>query len=443
MAIVMFSALRKPFYGLLAYWWFAIFRPLDFIYADLYSFKLPLITAVIFILISFKEKNFPYLKDVVAVTMLVFIAFMGLSRLANGCSDVFITVDPMGTLIPMFVAVLVSVSVVKNTKELFWLVVLVGFSLGFYASKAGFHSLLGGGSSYGVSNLKGLFTGSNAFAFGSVFFLFFNIFILQQCFNENTLSKFSAKMQKLIKLGRYGLIPYCLGIVYNVVSLESRGNAISLMIGLLVLFLLNNKRLKKVVLMLPVVAIGIAFVPLPDGYKERIQSVFAEEEERDASAASRPHFWSIARKMVADHPMGVGPECYREYYNYYDDTGGRFGLNRVVHSTHFQILAEHGYIGFAIWGFMLLYNYRRLFKLRRIAKDNSSMANASFYKQLCDALICSQTCFIFSGIFYSFMYGDFIWLLFGLSMIVQKLFLQELEAEKKPTARDLKPRRSF
>ena len=133
MAIVMFSALRKPFYGLLAYWWFAIFRPLDFIYADLYSFKLPLITAVIFILISFKEKNFPYLKDVVAVTMLVFIAFMGLSRLANGCSDVFITVDPMGTLIPMFVAVLVSVSVVKNTKELFWLVVLVGFSLGFYA----------------------------------------------------------------------------------------------------------------------------------------------------------------------------------------------------------------------------------------------------------------------------------------------------------------------
>ena len=63
------------------------------------------------------------------------------------------------------------------------------------------------------------------------------------------------------------------------------------------------------------------------------------------------------------------------------------------------------------------------------------LKNPQFYKQLCDGLICSQTTFIFSGTFYSFMYGDYIWLLFGITMIVNKLMTHKLtEYEKNESA---------
>ncbi|MCU4675539.1 O-antigen ligase family protein [Catenovulum sp. 2E275] len=423
MLLGLFLAFRAPFYALLTYWWFSIFRPVDYVYADYSGFKLPMIAALLLIIISAKERYFPYLKDKQAKLMVTFVLFMFVSQIFNGCSDVFKTVSPMMTLIPMFICILVSVSVIQTQKQLLAMISVIALSLGFHAGKGGIHSLTGGGvSAYGSSNLTGLFTGSNAFAFGSVFFVFFLIFLYQQCSNKLTVDMVPEFFKKRVNWFRLGLIPVILGTMYNVISLESRGNAISLVLGLMVLYLLNSKRFRKILIWSPLLIVGFILAPLPDGYKERLASITAEKEERDQSAASRPHFWKVAREMVVDHPMGVGPECYREYYNYYDDTNGLYGRNRVVHSTHFQLLAEHGFIGIGIWIFMLINNYISLFRIRAKAKSKPEyLENPTYYKQMCDAFICSQTVFIFSGSFYSFVYGDFIWLLFGLTMIVNKL----------------------
>jgi O-antigen ligase len=160
-------------------------------------------------------------------------------------------------------------------------------------------------------------------------------------------------------------------------------------------------------------------------------SVFVESESRDGSAASRPHFWGIANEMAKDYPVGVGPECYREYYNSYDDSNGLYGLNRVVHSTHFQILAENGYIGILIWITLIIISYLRLFKLRRIAiNDKGKLESPHFYRQACEALLCSQTVFILGGSFYSFVYADHIWVIFGLVMIITKLMQKEMADNK-------------
>jgi O-antigen ligase len=218
-----------------------------------------------------------------------------------------------------------------------------------------------------------------------------------------------------------------IGTIFNIVSLESRGSGIAVFCGLILLFILNEKWLKKSLLIIPLLAISIPFIPLPDGYHERIASAFVKKEDLDASAASRPHFWDTATRMSSAYPMGVGPACYREYYDIFDELRGQYGHARDVHSSHFQVLAEMGYLGIVIWLFLFLATYTRLFKLRNIVKQQTkNIENPILYIQLCNAIICSTTVYVIGGSLYALAFNDLIWLNFGITIIITKLINQEI-----------------
>jgi putative inorganic carbon (HCO3(-)) transporter len=427
-AVIFFMALRTSMAGMLSYWWFAYFRPQDWIWLDVSKFRLPLVAALLFVIPSLLRGVFPEIKDKLAIFMLLFLGTGILSKVANGCSDIFQVINPMQQLVVMFICVFMTIRVVDSKLRLFYLIAVIGLSLSFYGSKAGFYSLLGGGAStYGVSNLTGLFKGSNAFAMGSAIYLFFVVFLMQQLTNKKPLKDFPIWFTRFPKLVKYAFYIAVLGNLLNIMSLSSRGSSLAVGVGLFLFYLLNSNRVKKLFIWSPFLIISLIFVPIPENYKERMVSIFAGSESRDGSAASRPHFWGIANEMVKDHPAGVGPGCYREYYNGYDHSNGQYGLNRVVHSTHFQILSENGYIGMFIWISLIIISYRRLFRLRRIAiNDKDKFESPHFYRQVCEALLCSQTVFLLGGSFYSFVYADHIWIIFGLVMIVTKLMDKEV-----------------
>lgn len=431
-AALFFMAVRSSSVGMLSYWWFAYFRPQDWIWLDVTQLRLPLIAALLFVVPSLLRGIFPEIKDKLAIFMLLFIFTGLLSKIANGCSDIFQVIHPISQISVIFVCIFISIRVVDSKLSLFYLIAVIGLSLSFYGTKAGFHSLLGGGtSSYGISNLTGLFKGSNAFAMGSAIYVFFVIFLMQQLTSKKPLKGFPIWFTYFPNLVKYAFYMLILGNLLNIMSLSSRGSSLAVGIGLLFLYLLSNNRVKKLFILSPFLFTTLVVVPIPETYKERMASIFAETESRDGSAASRPHFWAIANEMVKDHPIGVGPGCYREYYNTYDDSNGLYGLNRVVHSTHFQILSENGYLGMLIWIILLGISYRRLFRLRRLAiKDEEKFENPSFYRQVCEGLLCSQTVFIFGGSFYSFVYADHIWVIFSLVMIVTKLMNKEITERK-------------
>ena len=71
-----------------------------------------------------------------------------------------------------------------------------------------------------------------------------------------------------------------------------------------------------------------------------MKSAFADKEDHEASAASRPFFWSVAVRLVEDNPLGIGIKCYQSHYDCYNPTGGEWGCGRAVHSSHFEVLAE-------------------------------------------------------------------------------------------------------
>jgi len=429
-ALFLSLALRSNLAAMLTYWWFSIFRPQDYLWMDVSIFHFPLIATAIFLLSSLFRKVTPEVKDPIAVLMISWLIVGVLATSINGCMNFYGVTQPIKYIFLLILVVLLSVRTISTLKELLYLLCVVALSLGYFAGKSGWVALLAGGASaYGANNLSGFMTGSNAYAMATAIVLFISIFLFQQTFNKSTLSSLPKFIANKPLTLRIGMILIIVGSILNIISLESRGSAIATFLSLLLFFILSNKKAKKLLLLTPVIITVVIFAPIPEGYEDRIASAFVGQDELDGSAASRPYFWDVATRMVADNPLGVGFACYPEYYEIYD-IEKKYGHYRDVHSTHFQILSETGYLGLSFWILLLITTYRRLFHIRKLVsiKNNyDKLENPLFYRQLCNAMICSITVFILGGSFYSLAFNDLIWLLFGLTIATTKLVEAELK----------------
>ena len=163
-------------------------------------------------------------------------------------------------------------------------------------------------------------------------------------------------------------------------------------------------------------------VGVPQEYSERITSAFADKDDLNDSAKSRPHFWSIAERMAETHPFGVGIGCYKQYYDGYDQSGGYYGRKRSVHSSHYSILAELGYPGYVLWILLLIATYVTLLQVRgRARKFRLTSNQQDFYFKLSNAMMASMTIFIVGGSFYEMAYNDYTWLMFAITMAMSRV----------------------
>ena len=233
----------------------------------------------------------------------------------------------------------------------------------------------------------------------------------------------SQRTLKLIKI--FGPI-VCIGIIYNVITLFSRGSALAMFLGLALWFSLSSLLKFKHILIMGIIGVlGLSVIGLPDGYKDRIASAFVEDEELDDSAASRPHFWGIAMEMVADNPLGVGPGCYNTYYPIYDSSFGKYGMYRTVHSAHFEVISEIGYLGALSWILLYVISIKKLFYIRKSVKLTPiNKEQDEFYVNAANLLIAAITVFLIGSSFYAMAYNDIIWLLWGLTAVLISLFKQ-------------------
>lgn len=137
-----------------------------------------------------------------------------------------------------------------------------------------------------------------------------------------------------------------LGIVLayaSVLSSWSRGGMLALCAMTLILVLHSKRKLLSIPLFLVLGA--ILFVQLPEQWFGRMESTASHES--DQSIQGRMQVWKVGMEMAQDRPITGGG------FNAWPvltlrDTGG---LN--WHSAYVQILAEHGYVGLALWGGLL------------------------------------------------------------------------------------------
>ena len=401
------ASLVNAFTSVLFYWWVAIFRPQDYVWGDIDFLRISLVAGVIVVVGCLVRGILPKVRGTTGVALIAIVILTAVATYTNGCSFSLTWLDHVARLT---LILLITDRFLSSPERVTQLLAVIAISLLFYAGKAGLAAILAGGASQlGISNLSGTFTGSNAFALGTAVAIFFALATIP--YSSALLGRFATpKLSRWYALGVY--VVCGLG-AFNVLSLGSRGATLAMFVGIL-LFVMSRPGGGAFLLKLtPFALIAVLIVPLPEGFEERITSAFSEEEERDKSAASRPHFWGIAVRMADAHPMGVGPQCYNSYYDSFDDSGGFFGRNRSVHSAHFQMLAEWGYLGALIWIFLIVTSVGQCLAIKRRSRSTLiSKGEGEKMAFVATCMGCALVVYVLGGMFYAVALMELVWVVF-------------------------------
>jgi probable O-glycosylation ligase (exosortase A-associated) len=313
--------------------------------------------------------------------------------------------DKLNQVSKIFLMTLVAMKLLQDPKRVrafLWVIVL---SIGFYGVKGGIWAL-GKGSSSQVLGPPGSFIAGNT-EIGLALNMVLPILIF-------------LRREDRRPWVRAGLLAAILLSIVAILSTWSRGAFLGLGV---VLFLLLVKGRRKV-LLVPLMSAGLLISTnlLPVEWFERMETIPGSvPQEDDAPMAGNPrlHTWKLSYLLALDHPLvgaGFRPFTWETFTKYMPEYLEVHRKPQDAHSIFFQVLAEHGFIGLALWVGLLVATWRRLRRLRRQSRGDPSRR---WIFNCCDMLEVSLAGYVVSGIFLSLSYFDLYYYIVAVPSILQ------------------------
>jgi probable O-glycosylation ligase (exosortase A-associated) len=421
-----YAALRSHYWALLMYLWFALFRPQEWIWIDITPLRLSLVLGVILLVPSIVAGKFPNISHPLSVGMIGFLASAVLSQMTAVQPDVgWQWID---FTLRLFLTCMMLVTLTTDVTRIVGVIGVIAGSLGFHAGKAGFVYAIDGGTRF-ADGLSGAFVDNNGYALGTVM-----IMPLLLATAQNIPLLYQGRWLRWLQRGWYLAVPFC---ALAVVGTYSRGGFLALACAALVYVLLQRRRAPALLGLSAVIVLGLAFVPIPQTYLDRLETIRTYDEIGEDSALSRPHFWRVGVQMGLQNLLGVGLRQYEDAYDQYDTSDGRFGRQRSIHSSHVQVFAELGAPGALIW--VLMFAWAGFLCLRVRARSSDArlapgMQRALF--TLANALLTSMAAFVIGGAFLTLALNDVTWLTFALVASLDRAAAHALATatEQQPSA---------
>jgi len=392
------AAAFNRFYALLLYFWFALFRPQEWVWWDLSGLRVSLVIGILLVLPSVVTGVLPYLAHPIGIGGVVFLCSALLGQLN--------AVSPetgwywLDFFFRLLLVCLLAITIVSDSRRFRVALAVIAGSLGVHSAKAGLASLLGGGVRF-FDGLAGAFVDNNGYAVGIAMVAPLLLTTAQNMEN------------RWLRAAFFAAAPLS---AFAVIGTFSRGGFLALVSAGLTLALLHRRKFRAFLLAVVVAVPVAAFMASQEGYLDRLRTIQTYEETNESSALSRLHFWRVAVAMAMDHPLGVGLFNFESAYDSYDRTYGAFGSHRSVHSSHFQVLAETGFLGLAAFEGLLLYSIVCALRIRRRSyTPNLDPADAQLFLSAANGLIASTTAFVIGGAFVAMALNDLTWML--LSMV--------------------------
>jgi O-antigen ligase len=139
-----------------------------------------------------------------------------------------------------------------------------------------------------------------------------------------------------------------------------------------------------------------------DQFVSRVESITAQEQQRDAAAVSRLEVWEAGLQMWKDNPMGVGAGSFYTCVGVYDP---RY-VGRDCHNTYIRCLAELGVLG---GGLFLAVVVNAFLTLRRAARAAVGTSIESDVRWDCFGLKVAFVGYLFAGMFMGLTYIEEMW----------------------------------
>lgn len=193
----------------------------------------------------------------------------------------------------------------------------------------------------------------------------------------------------------------------SALSSWSRGGLLS--VSLVAMLLLWHSRRKWLAIPVLLAGVALAFVGLPDAWFARMQTIATPELEQ--SASTRLELWRLGWDYALQHPWTGGGF---EGWIYLSLPMG--GGSRVWHSAYIDLLAEHGFVGLALWGMLVVGS---VMSLTRVIWGNRHWQVPGLTDQAA-MLRASIAAYLVGAAFLSIAYWELLFVLVASAILVSR-----------------------
>ncbi len=296
----------------------------------------------------------------------------------------------------------VTIIVITNRERLNGVVWMIALSMGFYGVKGGIFTILNGGA-YRVQGPYGTFIGgNNEMALALVMTVPLIHYLRLQ------------EKRHWLKLGLTGAM--MLTAISGIGS-QSRGALLGMVA--MALFLWLKSRSKVITGMMIVVAVGVIGSIMPQSWYDRMNTT--KTYQQDESAQGRINAWHTAFNVAQDRVTGGGIEMFRPavFRQYAPDPGNVHD----VHSVYFEVMGEHGFIGFGIFMAIMAFAWTRG---NSIIRRTKRIPELKWANDLAGMTQVSMVGYASCGAFLGLTYFDYYWHLIAIMVILDYLVTQHI-----------------
>jgi putative inorganic carbon (HCO3(-)) transporter len=389
----------RPVMGIYMWYWVSFMNPHRFgwNYAR-YGFPIGLCIALAtllgFIFVQ-RKMSFPKQRDAfLIIALMVFLTFTTLfGILPNEAWPIWEQV------IKILLMTIVTVLVIDDKEKLRRLLIVITLSIGFFGVKGAIWGIFTGGQYRLYGPMLSFISDNNAMGMALCMIIPIALFLFR------TERK---KMMRVLFLGVF------VTSIFGVLLTYSRGGFLGLAV---VLLSLTSKAKKKVISVGVIAILALVLISfMPEKWHERIGGTIDYKE--DLSAVSRLEMWKWAWTYALEHPfIGGGFATFKS----------REAV-RNVHSIYFGVLAEHGFIGLALFVGLILSAYRSCAEIKKMSRGNSILG---WNAHLADMLQSSIIAYIVCGAFLNLQYFDLFYCIIAIIVIAKRLSNVNLNVQPK------------
>lgn len=346
--------LRRPQFGVMMYILISVMNPHRLTWGFAYDWPFALIVAVATLagVVISREAKWPPMSSLL-LALTLFIAWLGVTTASALHPDEAFErwTDVMKTLL---MALLIPVLFHKK-EDIRLLVWVVALSIAFYGAKGGIFTIATGGEWRVYGPMNSYIADNNAIGLAIVMAipLLYYLYV-------------TTKLPHV----RWFLIGTMLLCSVGVLGSYSRGALVGVCaIGILLWW---KGRHKAAILLAVALAVPVGLALMPDKWHDRMDTI--RNYEDDSSANMRLNSWQTMLNLAKDRPLtGGGFEAgSKEVYEKYAPDPSR--PPQTAHSIYFQALGEHGFVGLALYLWILIGAWLECARLMRAARTNPELA---------------------------------------------------------------------
>lgn len=389
----------RPYVGIYLWTWFAFMNPHRLTWGFAFNFPFAQIIAIVTLVSLFKSKEpkqIPWTRE--TVLLLVFVLWMLFTTFFAYYSD--LAWEQWSKVWKIMLMIYVIMMLITTRQKLNWLIWVIVLSLGFYGVKGGIFTIMHGGAHRVQGPLGSFISGNNEMGLALIMAI--------------PLMRYLQLQAKSIWIHQ-GVTVMMLLTGIATIGTQSRGAFIG--IAAMGGFLWMKSRNKLFTLVSILVVVGAVAAIMPQHWYDRMKTI--QTFEQDASAMGRINAWWAAFNVANERVTGGGFETFRPmlFKLYAPDPRNVHD----VHSVYFEVMGEHGWIGFTMFMLLAWFTWNTGNRIRRQAKVS---VETKWAADLAGMTQVSMIGYAAAGSFLGLAYFDLYYNLIAI-MVICSILLKE------------------